>query len=123
MRGECAIPEPAGLPIRAVFDETDALPLVLETELLPAAVLALLLAGRHARERAHRHPDRLGAGGHRGGAIGRELADRAYVLEHPALAQGTAFQSSAPCVPSSALKKSLPATLVSPKGSEYAAPG
>src|SRR5213080_3089509 len=65
---------------RPTMDERDAPPLALESELLPAAVFALTLAGRHRDRRAHRHVVRLDTRLQLGGALGRELPARADVV-------------------------------------------
>src|SRR5438093_12500697 len=65
---------------RPTMDERDAPPLALESELLPAAVFALTLAGRHRGRRAHRHVVRLDTRLQLGGALGRELPARADVV-------------------------------------------
>src|SRR5436189_6310174 len=65
---------------RPTMDERDAPPLALESELLPAAVFALTLAGRHRGRRAHRHVVRLATRLQLGGALGRELPARADVV-------------------------------------------
>src|SRR5215210_1022758 len=66
----------ARLRLWPLLHERDALALVLEAELGVAAVLALIFAGRRARQRTHRHADRAASRGHRG----RDLGARAHVV-------------------------------------------
>ena len=64
-------PAASALLLRPVIDEREALPLVLELrEVAPAAVLALLLAGRHARLR---RPDGDARRGNARAADGRRV--------------------------------------------------
>src|SRR6185503_10748419 len=63
------------LVLRTALNERHALPLVLELrEVAPAAVLALPLAGRHARQRSNRDSVRIRARRHRGGGLGNKRA-------------------------------------------------